>query len=79
MKVRIYSQWMEEVYIPVRVRQFTKAARLTGQNTFAEYAKCAARGGMVDLPLRDKRSAECQAVADWLDSRTVDSVAAKVA
>ena len=28
MKVQIYSQWMEEVYVPVRVRQFAKAAKL---------------------------------------------------
>ena len=28
VKVQIYSQWMEEVYVPVRVRQFAKAAKL---------------------------------------------------
>lgn len=32
VKVQIYSQWMEEVYVPVRVRQFAKAAKLMGKS-----------------------------------------------
>ena len=38
MKTRIYSQWMEDVYIPVRVKQFTKAAKLSGHSGFKSYA-----------------------------------------
>ena len=76
MKVRIFSQWMEEVYIPVRVRQFTKAAKLSGYGAFAKYA---ARGVVVDLPRRGKRSAECKAVASWLNSRDTENVARNVA
>ena len=37
MKVQIYSQWMEDVYIPVRVKQFTKAAKLAGKANFMQY------------------------------------------
>ena len=37
MKVQIYSQWMEDVYIPVRVKQFTKAAKLVGSSSFVDY------------------------------------------
>lgn len=37
VKVQIYSQWMEEVYVPVRVRQFAKAAKLMGKS-FEQYA-----------------------------------------
>ena len=38
MKMKIYSQWMEDVYVPVRVGQLTKAAKLMGKKSFASYA-----------------------------------------
>ncbi len=57
MKVRIYSQWMEDVYVPVRVKQFTKAARLMGKSSFAAHVDVT---GMA-------KSSERQAVADWLE------------
>ena len=68
MKVQICSQWMEEVFIPVRVKQFTKAAKLLGHSDFKEYA-----GGndMDDLVQMGRKSAERQVVADWLDGRGV--------
>lgn len=68
MKVQIFSQWMEEVFIPVRVKQFTKAAKLLGHSDFKEYA-----GGndMDDLVQMGRKSAERQVVADWLDGRGV--------
>ena len=68
MKVQVFSQWMEEVFIPVRVKQFTKAAKLLGHSDFKEYA-----GGndMDDLVQMGRKSAERQVVADWLDGRGV--------
>ena len=68
MKVQICSQWMEEVFIPVRVKQFTKAAKLLGHSDFKDYA-----GGndMDDLVQMGRKSAERQVVADWLDGRGV--------
>ena len=39
MKMKIYSQWMEDVYIPVRVGQLTKAAKLLGKKSFVSYAE----------------------------------------
>ncbi|SDP67524.1 hypothetical protein [Selenomonas ruminantium] len=76
MKVQICSQWMEEVFIPVRVKQFTKAAKLMGHRDFKAYA-----GGqdMVDLVQMGRKSAERQVVAEWLDSRGIDGVTAGVA
>ena len=76
MKVQICSQWMEEVFIPVRVKQFTKAAKLMGHSDFKAYA-----GGqdMVDLVQMGRKSAERQVVAEWLDSRGNDGVTAGVA
>ena len=53
MKVQIYSQWMEDVYIPVRVKQFTKAAKLFGHSGFKSYADS------FDL-------SEREAVEEWL-------------
>ena len=72
MKVQICSQWMEEVFIPVRVKQFTKAAKLMGHSDFKAYA-----GGqdMVDLVQMGRKSAERQVVAEWLDSRGIDGAA----
>ena len=39
MKVQIYSQWCEDVFVPARVKQFSKAARLMGCTGFQEYAQ----------------------------------------
>lgn len=69
MKVQIYSQWMEDVFVPVRVKQFTKAAKLMGHSSFREYAD----QDVVGLNLTDRKSAEHQAVAEWLDSRANDN------
>ena len=69
MKVQIYSQWMEDVFIPVRVKQFTKAARLMGHTNFQDYAE---HHDVVGLASADRKSAEYLAVAEWLDSREND-------
>ena len=76
MKVQICSQWMEEVFIPVRVKQFTKAAKLMGHSDFKAYA-----GGqdMVDLVQMGRKSAERQVVAEWLDGRGIAGETAGVA
>lgn len=71
MKVRVYSQWMEEVKVSVRTKQFTKAARLMGHRDFASFAAVDDRVG------RDRKTAKSsdqQAVAEWLDCRVVDKV-----
>lgn len=71
MKVRVYSQWMEEVEVPVRTKQFTKAARLMEHADFASFAAADDRVG------RDRKTAKSsdqQAVAEWLDCRVVDKV-----
>ena len=71
MKVRVYSQWMEEVEVPGRTKQFTKAARLMGHADFASFAAADDRVG------RDRKTAKSsdqQAVAEWLDCRVVDKV-----
>ena len=47
MKVRVYSQWMEEVEVPVRTKQFTKAARLMGHADFASFAAADDRVGQI--------------------------------
>nr|WP_317429821.1 hypothetical protein [uncultured Mitsuokella sp.] len=59
MKVQIYSQWMEEVYVPVRVKQFGKAAKLMGKS-FAEYATGS------EASAKD----EHELVQAWLNKRT---------
>ena len=76
MKVQICSQWMEEVFIPVRVKQFTKAAKLMGHSDFKAYA-----GGndMDDLVQMGRKSVERQVVAEWLDGRGIAGVADGVA
>ena len=76
MKVQICSQWMEEVFIPVRVKQFTKAAKLLGHSDFKAYA-----GGndMDDLVRMGRKSVERQVVAEWLDGRGIAGVADGVA
>ena len=71
MKVRVYSQWMEEVEVPVHMKQFTKAARLMGHADFVSFAAADDRVG------RDRKTAKSsdqQAVAEWLDCRVVDKV-----
>jgi len=45
MKMKIDSKWLSTVYIPARVRQFTKAAKLSGKRSFAEYR----HGSVADL------------------------------
>ena len=76
MKVQICSQWMEEVFIPVRVKQFTRAAKLMGLQSFQAYA-----GGQdtVDLVQMDRKSMERQVVAEWLDNREMTGVTEGVA
>lgn len=76
MKVQVYSQWREEAYIPVRVKQFTKAAKLMGHDSFEAYA---AGQSMVDLSSKTSKSDERQVVANWLDSHTTDGAAEDVA
>lgn len=73
MKVQIYSQWMEDVYIPVRVKQFTKAAKLVGSSSFVEYA---ADHDMLSVVAR---GSEREAVVEWLDSRTTEGAVESVA
>jgi len=53
MKIQIYSQWMEDVFIPARVKQFSRAANLMGCQSFAAYA--------------GESSDERSAVGQWLD------------
>ena len=76
MKVQIYSQWMEDVYIPVRVKQFTKAAKLVGSSSFVDYA---ADHDMMSVVARGEECSERQAVAEWLDNRIVENAAERVA
>lgn len=60
MKMRIYSQWMEDVYIPVRVKQFSRAAGLLGKSSFASY--------MTESDfLLNGFDSDREAVAEWLD------------
>lgn len=67
MKVQIFSQWTEEVYIPVRVKQFTKAAKLAGEANFIQYYH---RMQDTDVSLdAASKDAERQAVAAWVDTR----------
>ncbi len=73
MKMKIYSQWMEDVYVPVRVGQLTKAAKLMGKKSFASYADVTD-----DLSALTRKENERQAAAAWLDSR-VDRKADKLA
>lgn len=76
MKVQVYSQWREEAYIPARVKQFTKAAKLMGHESFKAYA---AGQLMVDLSSKAGKSDERQVVANWLDSRVTDGATEDVA
>ena len=71
MKVRVYSQWLEEVEVPVRTKQFTKAARLMGHADFASFA---AADDRVGRGRKTAKSSDQQAVAEWLDCRVVDKV-----
>ncbi|MBQ1875369.1 MAG: hypothetical protein II145_01465 [Selenomonas sp.] len=73
MKMKIYSQWMEDVYIPVRVGQLTKAAKLLGKKSFVSYADAT-----VGLSAQTGKECERQAVAAWLDSRAEQKTAKQV-
>ncbi len=61
VKVQIYSQWMEEVYVPVRVRQFAKAAKLMGKS-FEEYAAAS--------DVKADEADERQLVESWINKRS---------
>ena len=61
LKVQIYSQWMEEVYVPVRVRQFAKAAKLMGKS-FEEYAAAS--------DVKADEADERQLVETWINKRS---------
>ena len=69
MRIQIYSQWMEDVFIPARVKQFTKAAKLSGCRNFTAYA--AEAGHEASL-------SERAAVGRWLD-RSYEQVEESVA
>ena len=75
MKVQVYSQWMEEVCVPARVKQFTRAAKLCGFSNFADYAQHSGMAGLTERGAAFER----QAVAAWLDSHTVHAMTEKVA
>lgn len=76
MKVKVYSQWMEEKMVPVRTKQFTKAAKLMGHDTFSSFA---AANDKVGRGSETAKSSDQQAVAEWLDCRVVENVAEGVA
>lgn len=76
MKVRVYSQWMDEIEVPVRTKQFTKAARLMG---YADFASFAAADDRVGRDRKTAKSSDQQAVAEWLDCRVVGKVNVGVA
>ena len=76
MKVKTYSQWAEEIYVPVRSKQFIKAAKLLGHQTFSGFA---AADGRVGRGGKTAKSSDQQAVAEWLDSRVVEKVDVGVA
>ena len=73
VKVQIYSQWMEEVYVPVRVRQFAKAAKLMELmgKSFEQYAAA-------DDVKADKAD-EHELVESWLSKRSAAIAAEGVA
>ena len=76
MKVRVYSQWMEEVEVPVRTKQFTKAAKLMGHSSFKSFA---AADDKVGRDQKTAKSSDQQAVAEWLDCQVVGKVTEGVA
>ena len=57
---------MEDVYIPVRVKQFTKAAKMSGHIGFNAYA------ASMDL-------SEREAIEEWLGREEVASTLARLA
>lgn len=63
MKVQIYSQWCEDVFVPARVKQFSKAARLMGCTGFQEYAQ---QHDLKEAEVLDER----ELVGRWLDKNT---------
>ncbi|MDY6268003.1 MAG: hypothetical protein SPL39_03385 [Selenomonadaceae bacterium] len=76
MKIKTYSQWMEEKVVPVRTKQFTKAAKLMGHQNFHSFA---AADDKVGRDQKTAKSSDQQAVAEWLDCRVVGKVAEGVA
>lgn len=76
MKIKMYSQWMEEKSVPVRTKQFTKAAKLLGHESFSSFA---AADDKVGRDAKTAKSSDYQAVAEWLDCRVVGKVAEGVA
>ena len=76
MKVRVYSQWMEEVEVPVRTKQFTKAAKLMSHSSFKSFA---AADDKVGRDQKTAKSSDQQAVAEWLDCQVVGKVTEGVA
>lgn len=76
MKIKTYSQWMEEKVVPVRTKQFTKVAKLMGHQNFHSFA---AADDKVGRDQKTAKSSDQQAVAEWLDCRVVGKVAEGVA
>lgn len=74
MKVRVYSQWMEDVFVPARIKQLTKAARMLGHTGFHTYA---AGHDMVDLSPSDRKLTEREVVEQWLNDRANATVPAE--
>ncbi|MGO5130358.1 hypothetical protein [Mitsuokella jalaludinii] len=63
MKVQIYSHWCEDVFVPARVKQFSKAARLMGCTGFQEYAQ---QHDLKEAEVLDER----ELVGRWLAKNT---------
>ena len=76
MKIKTYSQWMEEKVVPVRTKQFTKVAKRMGHQNFHSFA---AADDKVGRDQKTAKSSDQQAVAEWLDCRVVGKVAEGVA
>lgn len=76
MKVKTYSQWMETKFVPVRTKQFTKAAKLMGHLSFKSFA---AADDKVGRDQKTAKSSDQQAVAEWLDCQVVGKVTEGVA
>lgn len=76
MKIKMYSQWMEEKSVPVRTKQFTKAAKLLGHESFSSFAVA---DDKVGRDAKTAKSSDHQAVAEWLDCRVVGKVTEGVA
>lgn len=71
MKVAIDSQWNEAAFIPARIKQFTKAARLLGSSSFAAYYFSRTGSGLVDEST--DHALERRVVGQWIQ-RNRDAV-----